>query len=39
MRLESSFDGGATYVLVMEGVYTRIHDEQPGREPASIPQA
>jgi hypothetical protein len=39
MRLESSFDGGATHVLVMEGVYTRIHDEQPGRKPASMPQA
>lgn len=39
MRLESSFDGGATYVLVMEGVYTRIHDEQPRREPAPMPQA
>jgi hypothetical protein len=39
MKLESSFDGGATYVLVMEGVYTRIRDEQPGREPASMPQA
>jgi hypothetical protein len=31
MTLESSFDGGATYVLVMEGVYTRVHDEERGR--------
>jgi hypothetical protein len=39
MTLESSFDGGATYILVMQGVYQRTHGEQPGREPASMSRA
>jgi hypothetical protein len=31
MRLESSFDGGLTCLLVMAGVYARVRDEAAGR--------